>query len=165
MEGKACAFTGHRRITSGHTRLLCELLDRAIEYAYAEGCRTFLSGGAIGFDTLAARRVISFRQRHSDARLLLMLPCENQDERWSDGQRDAYEFLLKNADSVIYAAELYEDGCMKRRNEMLAASADMMVAYVSHGGSGSAQTVRIAERLGIPVYNLYPAVVRELEKQ
>ena len=83
-------------------------------------------------------------------------------------QRGSYhrnEFLLKNADSVIYAAELYEDGCMKRRNEMLAASADMMVAYVSHGGSGSAQTVRIAERLGIPVYNLYPAVVRELEKQ
>ena len=164
MEGKTCAFTGHRRIASGHTKPLCDLVDRALEYAYAEGCRTFLSGGALGFDTLAARRVIAFRQRHPDVRLVFMLPCENQDEKWNDGQRDAYGFLLRHADSVIYAAELYEDGCMKRRNEMLAASADMVVAYVSHSGSGSAQTVRIAERLGTPVYNLYPTVLRELEK-
>ncbi len=155
---RVCAFTGHRRITGGHTGPLVELLDRAIEYAYGQGCRVFLSGGAVGFDTLAARRVLKFRMTHPEVRLELVLPCINQDERWNDVQRDAYEFLLRNADAVRYVTNDYTDGCMKRRNEMLAEEADIVVAYVTRPTSGAAQTVRMAEKLGRLVYNLYPSI-------
>ena len=43
-----CSFTGHRKIIPAHKKRIFDLLSRAIEYAYNEGCRTFLSGGAIG---------------------------------------------------------------------------------------------------------------------
>ena len=152
-----CAFTGHRSIARGHTAPLIDLLDRAIGYAYGQGCRIFLCGGALGFDTLAARRVLKFRIEHSDVRLQLVLPCIDQSEHWKDSQRDAYDFLIQNSDLVRYVSESYTDTCMKERNAILAGEADMLVAYVSHQNSGAAQTVRMAQRLGKPVYNLFPA--------
>ena len=53
MNGKICSFTGHRSVKATHKNKIAPLITRAIEYAYKEGCRDFLSGGAVGFDTLA----------------------------------------------------------------------------------------------------------------
>ncbi len=152
---KVCSFTGHRRIELRHAEKISELLSRAVNYAYENGCRKFLAGGAIGFDTLAAREVIKFRISHPDVSLVLALPCINQDERWTDGQKDSYSYTLSAADEVIYISEEYTDTCMKERNRYLAESADMLIAYVSHSASGAGQTVRMAKQHGVPVYNLY----------
>jgi len=155
---KNCAFTGHRQIKSAHKNKIIPLLRRAIEYAYSEGCRNFYAGGALGFDTLAAREVIRFRITHSDVRLLLLLPCLNQTEKWSPAQIDSYDYVLENADEVKYLSEEYTDRCMRERNFALADVADILIAYVGRGTSGSAQTARFADNLGKTVYNLYPTL-------
>ncbi len=155
---RACAFTGHRSITASHRAEIVPLTARAICYAYSEGCRDFYVGGAVGFDTVAAREVIRFRMSHPEVRLILILPCMNQDERWSSGQRSAYEHVLSSADEIAYIAESYYDGCMRERNLRLAELADIVIAYVGRRNSGSAQTVRMAERLGKRVYNIYPTL-------
>ena len=85
-----CAFTGHRSIKPEHKRLMPDLLARGIAYAYAQGCRRFVAGGAVGFDTEAARAVLRFRLEHPDVSLVLFLPCINQDEMWSDRQKQIY---------------------------------------------------------------------------
>lgn len=158
---KTCAFTGHRQIKYEHIREMRGLLSRAIEYAYSIGCRRFLAGGAVGFDTEAAREVLRFRLSHPDVSLVLVLPCVEQDLHWSDRQKDAYEYILNEANEVRYISDVYYDGCMKERNLVLAEECDVMIAYVSRSSSGAAQTVRMAERLGKKVYNLYP----ELDKR
>ena len=155
---RACAFTGHRDIRPEHRALVEDRLDRAIEYVYSLGVRDFFAGGALGFDTLAARAVIAFRMSHTDVRLNLVLPCLNQDARWSEAQRDRYNFILKNADSVEYVTDEYKNGCMMLRNRRLAELADVLVAYVYRRGSGSSQTVRMAKELGRTVYNISPSV-------
>ena len=160
---KITSFTGHRLIKKEHLQRLSPLVDRAIEYAYSEGCREFLCGGAVGFDTIAARCVIRFKMYHPDVRLKLILPCKNQDEKWSDRQRSAYEHLLSSADEVEFVADEYTDGCMRERNFILANRADVLVAYVGHNRSGSAQTVRMADSMGKTVYNLYKALESESE--
>jgi sigma-E factor negative regulatory protein RseC len=53
-----CAFSGHRVIPIEKQAMLRDLLRRAIAYAYENGCRSFFCGGAIGFDTYAAKEVI-----------------------------------------------------------------------------------------------------------
>ena len=53
-----CAFTGHRKINEKHKDKISELVARAIKYAYDKGCRNFLTGGALGFDTIAAKEII-----------------------------------------------------------------------------------------------------------
>ena len=155
---KSCAFTGHRQIKNEHRSALPALVLRAVEYAYSEGCRDFFAGGALGFDTVAAREVIRFRMRHPDVRLVLLLPCQNQTDMWSGYQQEAYDHVLACADEVKYISESYFDGCMRERNFALANAADILIAYVGRGRSGAAQTVRFAESLGKTVYNLYPTL-------
>lgn len=156
-----CSFTGHRQIEPELRIALLELIGRAIQYAYNEGCREFISGGALGFDTLVAREVIRFRITHRDVRLILALPCVNQDEKWSQRQKDAYNYTLSSADEVIYISDSYTATCMAERNAFLAQRADILVAYLGKQRSGAAQTVRMAEKLGKRIYNLYPALHKE----
>ncbi len=155
---KICSFTGHRIIKPAHEPHLSQLVARAIEYAYTEGCREFLSGGAVGFDTVAARAVIRFRLSHPDVRLVLILPCINQDEKWTVTQRDAYGYLLSEADEIEYVSDEYTEKCMKERNFRLANKADILIAYVGHNRSGAAQTARMADSMGKTVYNLYKSL-------
>ena len=163
MEEKrlSCSFTGHRTIKPEHRAKMPDMLTRAINYAYKEGCRDFLSGGAIGFDTLAAREVIRFRISHPDVRLVMILPCISQDDRWTEAQRNAYSYVLSNADETVYVNEEYTSGCMRERNFVLADRADILISYVGYSKSGSAQTETMAKRLGKRVYNLYPNLDRE----
>lgn len=158
MTYEVCSFTGHRQIKAAHRKAIDDLVLRAIGFAYSKGCRIFMTGGAIGFDTVAARAVIVFRLSHPDVRLCCVLPCKNQDERWSDRQRDNYEYTISQANEVIYVSDEYTKDCMRRRNSVLAERADILISYVSRNESGAAQTVRMAERLGKEIYNLYPTL-------
>lgn len=152
---RCCSFTGHRIIDPARYKALENLLDRAIEYSYDEGCRTFLCGGALGFDTMAAKVLISKRMKYSDVRLVMVLPCKNQAEKWSERDRELYEYTLSVADETVYISDEYTPSCMKERNLYLAERCDMLIAYVGRSNSGAAQTVRFAEKLGKAVYNLY----------
>jgi uncharacterized phage-like protein YoqJ len=163
MNNGVCSFTGHRIIKKEHESGLSGLLMRAIEYAYTAGCRRFLSGGAIGFDTWAARAVISYREAHPDVKLILVLPCKNQSERWSLEDIREHERLISLADEVTYVSDVYTDTCMRKRNMMLADEADMLIAYVSRLNSGTAQTVRMAK--GKEIYNLYYALEKRENKK
>ena len=155
---KTCSFTGHRQIKTEHIKELPALVARAINYAYDSGCRRFIAGGALGFDTVAAREIIKFRMHHPDVSLVLFLPCLAQDSKWKSQQRRLYEYLLSEANEVVYVSEEYTDGCMKERNLIIAKEADILIAYVSRTNSGAAQTVRMARQLGCEIYNLYPAL-------
>ena len=141
-----------------HKRHLEPLLDRAIAYAYNEGCRDFYLGGAVGFDTVAARQVLAFKLSYPDVRLHLVLPCRDQTDNWSFMAADMYDYLLSQADSVEYTSERYTKGCMLKRNKRLAELGDIVIAYLGHGRSGASQTVRLAEELGRRIYNLYPTL-------
>ncbi len=152
---KSCAFTGHRNIKYGHKAGLVHLLSVAISTAYDKGCRRFITGGAVGFDTEAAREVLRFRISHPDVSLVLFLPCLDQDSGWSEKDRDSFGYILAQANEVKYVSEAYDKDCMKRRNQAMAEECDIMVAYVAHQRSGSSQTLRIATSLGKECINLY----------
>ncbi len=159
MAVQACSFTGHRKIEPGHDPRLSELLLRGIEYVYNQGCRRFYVGGAVGFDTIAAQKVLLFRMSHPDITLNLVLPCRDQSDSWSHSQREMYDYLLSEADTVEYIAEEYYHGCMRERNARLVELCDTLIAYVGRDKSGAAQTKRMAERAGKTVYNLYPSLL------
>lgn len=153
-----CAFTGHRRIEPRHRDKIDALVQRAIAFAYENGCSTFITGGALGFDTIAAKEVIRFKLSHPDVRLEIITPCRNQSDSWSPEQISLYEYTLANADFIECVSEEYTDSCMKERNFILASRCDMMIAYVSKPYSGAAQTVRMASKAGKVIYNLYPSL-------
>lgn len=154
MEIRTCAFTGHRDIANAHLEPLTLQLDAAITAFYNLGCRAFFAGGARGFDTLAAERVLLFRKDHPDVALHLLLPCRDQMRGWVREDVARARAVLEAADSVRYLQESYTPTVMAERNRALVAAAEGCIAYVLRFASGGGQTVRSAEKKGIPVINL-----------
>ena len=57
LREKTCCFTGHRDIPARVLPLLSAELEQAVLGLASEGVRYFGTGGALGFDTLAAETV------------------------------------------------------------------------------------------------------------
>ena len=117
----------------------------------------FYDGGAIGFDMLAAETVIDLKAEYPDIKLHMLLPCppEEQVKGWNKSQIARYEKILKAANSVTVVSENYTKTCMKQRNERLVELADFCICYCTNPRSGTGQTVRMAERKGIKIINLF----------
>ncbi|MDR0859180.1 MAG: DUF1273 domain-containing protein [Oscillospiraceae bacterium] len=151
---KTCCFTGHRAIASADVAQIKSRLDETLAELVQQGVIYFGSGGATGFDTLAALAVLKLRERNPAVKLIMVLPCRDQDAKWSDGDRETYKRILTAADKIVYTSERYYDGCMAKRNLHLAENSAVCVAYHTHGRSGTAQTVRYARERGLRIINL-----------
>ncbi|MCL2546178.1 MAG: SLOG family protein [Oscillospiraceae bacterium] len=134
--------------------MLKNRLSETIEALIKEGVGTFLCGGAIGFDTLGGFAVLELKARHEFMRLVMVLPCREQDKGWSANDKAAYKELLAAADEIVYVSEEYTKDCMKKRNIRLVQDSDFCIAYMKYQRTGTAQTVRLANEKGISVLNL-----------
>ena len=150
----SCCFTGHRVIPTAHIQPLYEKLLESVEVARRNGFRDFYTGGAVGFDRLAASAVLKAKEKYGDISLHLLLPCLGQEEKWSREEQEAFHLECERADEVQYLALSYYDGCMRARNQALVDVADMCFAYVTNPRSGAGQTMRMAKEKGITVLNL-----------
>lgn len=153
---EACCFTGHRRLPMGEAGVRLRIrLEQAVRDAYHAGCRSFLAGGALGFDMLAAAVVCHLRDTaYPDMSLHLLLPCRGQEVRWSQRDRERYERMLSLADDYTYLADAYDDGVMSARNRALIESATRCIAYMTNPASGTGGTLSMARARGISVRNL-----------
>ena len=152
---KTCCFTGHRIIKI--TPKLVQRLRDTIVDMIGRGVTNFYNGGAIGFDMLCAETVIALKAEHSDIKLHMLLPCppEEHAKRWNKAQVVKYKEILQAADCVTVLSERYTDDCMKQRNERLVEHADYCICYCTNPRSGTGQTVRMAERKGVEIINLF----------
>lgn len=146
-----CSFTGHRVIAGARVELLKEQLHTVVSALIKEGFTDFCSGGALGFDLLCAQEIIRQKFTYPHIRLRMILPCKNQDERWTTAQKEHYRQTLSLADEIIYLSENYYDGCMQKRNRYLVDSSTRILAYLERNRGGTKYTVNYAEKMGIPV--------------
>lgn len=158
----SCFFTGHRSVPAEIRRELLPKMKNTVAYLYSKGVKEFHTGGALGFDTLAATQVLDMRRDRPDMKLILDLPFRNQAFRWSEGDRRIYEFLLKNADGVNYVFDGEVAGSAQARkyllmrNRIMANSSHYCVAYWSGNKiSGTGYTVKYADSIGCEIINLF----------
>lgn len=147
-----CCFTGHRRIErAAFEGGLVERVDNAVAGLYESGVRNFRCGGALGFDTIAAIAVIRHRTLHPDVRLVLVLPCRDQDAKWSKTDRERYARIIHAADEVVYVGNEYTKGIMLERDRCLVDGCGVCVAYLKNHSvhSGTGYTVSYAKRSGL----------------
>lgn len=156
---KCCCFTGHRLLPAGEKADLRERLRKEIRKLSEQGIDTFLAGGALGFDTMAAQEVLSLRETILPGiHLILVLPCLGQESHWDSDSIALYHSLLKQADEVIYTGDVYDEGCMHLRNRYLADHSVRCLCYLTKDGrSGTAYTVRYARKQGLKIINLAAA--------
>ncbi|MBE7047908.1 MAG: DUF1273 domain-containing protein [Ruminococcaceae bacterium] len=145
-----CCFTGHRimpadlkTIQSELRNYLCSLINDGFIY--------FGSGGALGFDMLAAETVLQLKKSYPHIKLSMILPCPNQDRFWTQEQKNKYKIILTAADEIIYTSDTYYKGCMQKRNRCLVDSASCVLAYLERNTGGTKYTVDYANKTGVNV--------------
>ena len=153
--GMTVCFTGHRRISYSDAMKLPALLETVLTDLIQRGAVTFRTGGAIGFDTVAALKVLELRETHPHIRLELILPCRNQTDRWEDTAVRTYQYILERADRHRFLFDTYFDGCMLERDRRLVDGSDVCVAYCASSRGGTAYTYTYALREGLEVINLH----------
>ena len=154
MKKYTACFTGHRNIAEKEYKILAKRLKKIIPTLIERGYRYFGVGGALGFDTLAARAVLELKRKYPHIKLILVLPCKNQTLYWSPRDKQIYEDIYRRADKVTCLYDKYQPGCMHERNRHLVENSSVCVCYLTHSGGGTDYTVSYAENLGLEIVNL-----------
>ena len=150
----SCCFTGHRTIKKEHIVALRNKLEETLEILIRSGTDTFRTGGAMGFDTLAALCVLDKREEYPHIKLELCLPCRNQTAKWREDDIRIYEEILSRADKVTYLHDTYINGCMLERNRFMVDGCDYCIAYFTHPRGGTEYTVNYAKKKQVKLVNL-----------
>ena len=142
---KTCCFSGHRILPRESIEAIRKELSMVIDEYIKKGYNQFVSGGALGFDLMAARLVAEKRKSNSGIRLVMILPCRDQHIRWSRRDRMEYEEILALADDVEYVCESYCTGCMHLRNKVMVDNSQVLISYLTDYRGGTAYTVGYAK--------------------
>lgn len=153
LRPQTVCFTGHRDLR-GQEKALTPLLDQVIEALYRRGYRRFFSGGAMGFDLLAAERMLHFRETHPDVRLIMAIPCADQTAKWPAAECRRYERVLYHADETRVLAPHYYRGCMMVRNRHMVNRSSVCVCYLDKPKGGTVTTVAYAAAENLSILNL-----------
>lgn len=153
MREQTCCFTGHRKVPAEEMGVLTSRLEDTIASLYKRGIRRFETGGALGFDTLAAKSVLRLRERYH-IELALILPCLSQTRNWRPEDTAEYEGIKAQADQVVYTSQEYTRGCMHKRNRYLVDTSSVCVCYLTRDSGGTAYTVHYARTHGLEIINL-----------
>ena len=161
----SCSFTGHRpqRFSFGFDEddekclQLKHVLAQQIHLMPALGITTFYTGMALGVDQWAAEIVIGLKLQWPDVKLIAVLPCETQANKWSLGQRERYFNTLPKCDEVITLQTKYTPDCMHKRNRWLIDNAEYLLAVYDGGAKGgAAYTVKYAREKGRKITVIHP---------
>lgn len=154
MKNLTCSFSGHRSIYRIHTDTLLPKLSETLDTLIDAGYTHFCSGGARGFDLLAAHEVLKKRDAGHKITLTMLLPCRDQVRNWPKVYRELHAYVLKKADEVIYVNEKYDQFCMHARNRRLVDDGDILLCYMMHKSSGTGYTYNYACDRNVKILNL-----------
>lgn len=151
MKQKTCCFTGHRQLPDKDRNQIERKLESSIELLIRSGYLYFGTGGALGFDTLAAKTILQLRKQYPQIKLILVLPCVSQADRWPPADIAAYQEIMEQADKVVYTSQKYTRDCMFKRNRHLVDYSSACICYLNKDTGGTAYTVKYAQKCGLQI--------------
>ena len=148
---KTVCFTGHRRVLH---KYIPQKLDEIVEILINDGFVYFGTGGARGFDKLAAESIIRAKEKHPEIKLIIVLPCSDSWDKWNRYEREEYMRLAEKADKVTSLSDHYYTGCMHARNKHLVDGSSVCVSYRYSSGGGTAFTENYARKKGLTIVSV-----------
>ncbi|MGG0793765.1 SLOG family protein [Brevibacillus laterosporus] len=166
LRKKTACFTGHRPpklggydIKNPKMMLLKEKLIKTIEMVIEEeGVTRFISGGALGTDTLAFYCVHFLKDQYPHIKNILSVPFENQDKVWSEEQKKWYRKMFNLADEVIYVDKIndyivddatvgdYHPSKLQKRNEYMVDNSKVVIAVYDGSKGGTSNCLWYARK-------------------
>lgn len=153
---QSVCFSGHRNAEISPA--VQTIFDIMLYTRVINGCCDFYAGGAAGWDAFCSKKVIALRNSGLNVRLHLILPYsfEEYTKRWTKRNRCELLEIKEQANTVEYITEQFTYDCIKQRNQRLVDSAGWLWCFYDEkrSRSGTGQTVRMAEKLGLRIRNL-----------
>jgi len=122
-----------------------------IEYAINKGYINFISGMALGFDTMCAEIVLELREKYSHISLICALPYKKHYKSWTSPQRKRHKQVLKDADIVRYVSKKYTENCMLERSGYLLNNSSLLIALHNGKSREVEYTINLATKGGLEV--------------
>ncbi|MEA5013489.1 MAG: SLOG family protein [Candidatus Limiplasma sp.] len=154
QRSETCCFIGRRRAPQEDLERIILGLHHAVESLIAQGVTTFLPGGALGFDQMAASLIIAKKETGKNIRLVFALPYRNQDECWSAEQRRLYRHLLAEAGEVLYISQENARDCMEKHGRFLVDQSGYCICTRLCPFGETERTIRYARQRGVRVLSV-----------
>lgn len=126
-------------------------LKEILEGYIKKGYKVFLTGMAIGVDTIFAETIIKLKKTYKSIKLVAVIPCLNQQEKWSESQKLRYKGILKKCNLKIIISKNYTQTCMNDRNKFMIEHSSLCVAVWNGTPSGTGNTILYAKENGCEV--------------
>ncbi len=146
MKNETCCFTGHRQIENSELSTVKKTIKKEIVALIKRGVKYFGTGGARGFDTIAAETVLKLKQKYPHIKLILIFPCLNQTKGWNEEDIVKYNAIKSQADKITVLSQEYYRGCMHKRNRFMIDNSGYCVCYCRKNTGGTAYTVDYAKK-------------------
>ena len=149
-----CCFTGHRQISDDYMTVKNIVRDEVVSLIENNNVSFFGVGGAVGFDMLCSLVIIDLKLIYPDIKLIMVLPCLEQDMFWSDEDKRLYAKIKSKADKIGYVSKEYTKDCMFCRNRLLVDESKYCICYLNKAYGGTFYTVNYAKEKGLIITNI-----------
>ncbi len=156
IRANAVCVSGHRVIGKD---LNINLLEKIFINLIDNGVDTFLIGMAIGFDTLCFQILEKIKQEKKHIKIIACIPCPSQADKFSLEQKKEYARLIGVADDKVVLSDSYTPSCMQKRNMFMVDNSACVICYLNKNNGGTYNTIKYAEKKGVPVINIAKKLV------
>ncbi|NFI09711.1 DUF1273 domain-containing protein [Clostridium botulinum] len=135
---------------------------------------TFITGGALGGDTVAFFVVENLKIRYPCIKNILAIPFKNQPNKWNDIDRERYRRMLNLADELVYVDALdrykiskiekdtYNIRKLQVRNRYMVDCSNYVIAiYNGNCKGGTYNCIQYAKKQNKTIITLNPITLRE----
>ena len=149
-----CCFTGHRNLPAAQEEEIWQRVYVYLEPLLEEGVRYFGVGGALGFDTLVAEKLLALRESHPQIRIILVQPFLGYQSRWTSAQQARATAVESMVDKVVVCCETPSREAFLARDRHLVDDSSCCIAWCTRTTGGTAYTLRYAQKQGLRVWNV-----------
>ena len=184
FNGKVLIFTGHRYKKLYGSNLNDDegryyTLRRAIrvfveKLVLEKGVRTFISGGALGLDTVAFFVGCDIKRKYPELNIknILAIPYKEQDFYWKEDDKKRYNKMKSWADLIINVSELDKyfafstNDKLQKRNEFMVDNGDFAFGlWDGKAGGGTYNCISYIQQLEnpMPLYIMNPKTLKIID--
>lgn len=149
-----CCFTGHRNLPIRQEEEVWKRVYARLEPLLEEGVRYFGVGGALGFDTLVAEKLLAQRESRPQIRIILVQPFQDYQSRWTPAQQARAAAVEARVDKVVVCCQTPSREAFLARDRHLVDGSSCCIAWCTRTNGGTAYTLRYAQKQGLRVWNV-----------